>query len=595
METLQLENAALRSKIAELEAELAATKQSLQRVGVNSQDKASLVSDPGTEAKEQPAVPKSPWAVVADRCQLNNDQIARYSRHLILHEVGVAAQASICQSRVLVVGAGGLGSSTALYLAAAGVGHLGIIDGDSVESSNLHRQIIHSEARLGLNKAVSAQQACLSLNSGITVEAFATHLTAALAKELFQRFDVVVDCTDNVASRYLVSDAAVLAGRPLVWGSAVGLEGQLTVFAHTAALPAPCDGSEQKQEPLQQPQPLAAASSCVRLLASADGSCPCYRCLFPVAPPANTVRSCSDAGVLGVLPGIIGCFQVSAHPLLPFFFSFVRYEQRVVRGVQALEVLQLLGGFGSPLVRRLLCFDASALTSRIVKLRPRNHGCAACGCRCCPPPQQQQQQQAAARVSWGTMMAEDYVPRFCSNPDGGCTGNSCSITNASVASSSSVAVPEITCSQLAACLPLPFHSAVANVDAAVTAAPSRFVLLDVRPRCQFAICSLRGSLSLPLQDISKHSPQQLHELLLSAVQGQQQPVLDHTCGNHPSTSASSSAAFPASVFVICRRGVASVTATRLLLQPPFSFPSVFNVTGGLRAWAQQIDPAFPNY
>ncbi|XP_021305053.1 adenylyltransferase and sulfurtransferase MOCS3-2 isoform X2 [Sorghum bicolor] len=199
------------------------------------------------------------------------DMVYRYSRHLLLPDFGVEGQRKLSQSSILVVGAGGLGSPVALYLAACGVGCLGIVDGDDVELNNLHRQIIHKEAYVGQSKVKSAADACREINSSIKVVEHHHTLKPCNALEVVRKYDIVVDATDNLPTRYMISDCCVLLSKPLVSGAALGLEGQLTVYHH-------------------------------------NGS-PCYRCLFPSPPPVAACQRCSDSGVLGVVPGVIGCLQ----------------------------------------------------------------------------------------------------------------------------------------------------------------------------------------------------------------------------------------------------------------------------------------------
>eukprot|EP00850_Spirogloea_muscicola_P023350 SM000350S13030 [mRNA] locus=s350:4470:8186:+ [translate_table: standard] len=235
---------------------------------------------------------------------------------MLLPAFGVKGQAVLAKAAVLVVGAGGLASPVILYLAAAGLGKLGIVDPDVVELNNLHRQVVHTEASVGQQKVNSAATACHRINSSMTVETFAERMTNSNALEMIGQYDVVVDCTDNVQSRYIVNDACIIAGRPLVAGAALGLEGQLSVYGHEEG--------------------------------------PCYRCLFPVPPPQAACTRCSDAGVLGIVPGIMGCLQ-------------------------ALEALKLATGMGETLAGRMLLLDA--FTSRIttVKLRGKSPDCAVCG------------------------------------------------------------------------------------------------------------------------------------------------------------------------------------------------------------------------
>jgi len=246
---------------------------------------------------------------------LSAGEIRRYSRHLIMPEVGLEGQVRLKESSVLLLGAGGLGSPLALYLAAAGVGRIGIVDFDVVDASNLQRQILHGTSDVGRSKLESARDRLREVNPYVTVEAHETRLTSENALELFRRYDVIADGTDNFPTRYLVNDASVLAGKPNVYGSIFRFEGQVSVFA------------------------------------TADG--PCYRCLYPEPPPAGLVPSCAEGGVLGVLPGLVGTLQ-------------------------ATEVIKLLLGQGEPLIGRLLLIDALGMTFRTLKLR-KSPDCAVCG------------------------------------------------------------------------------------------------------------------------------------------------------------------------------------------------------------------------
>ena len=246
---------------------------------------------------------------------LNNDEILRYSRHLIMPEVGMEGQQKLKAARVLCIGAGGLGSPLALYLAAAGVGTLGIVDFDVVDYTNLQRQIIHSTADVGRKKLDSATEKLKGINPFLELRTFETKLTSENALELFRDFDIIADGTDNFPTRYLVNDACVLTGKPNVYGSIFRFEGQASVFA------------------------------------TEEG--PCYRCLYPEPPPPGLVPSCAEGGVLGILPGLVGV-------------------------IQATEVIKLILGKGEPLIGRLLLVDALGMKFRELKLR-KNPDCPACG------------------------------------------------------------------------------------------------------------------------------------------------------------------------------------------------------------------------
>jgi adenylyltransferase/sulfurtransferase len=247
--------------------------------------------------------------------ELTTDDLSRYARHLILPEVGMEGQRKLKAARVLCVGTGGLGSPLALYLAATGIGTLGLVDFDVVDASNLQRQIIHSTKDIGRKKLDSAAEKLLALNPSLNVVKHETMLSSANALEILKDYDVVADGTDNFPTRYLVNDTCVLLGKPNAYGSIFRFEGQASVFA------------------------------------TKEG--PCYRCLYPEPPPPGLVPSCAEGGVLGILPGLVGV-------------------------IQATEVIKLILGKGSPLIGRLLLVDALSMRFRELKLR-KNHECPVCG------------------------------------------------------------------------------------------------------------------------------------------------------------------------------------------------------------------------
>jgi len=246
---------------------------------------------------------------------LTKDEITRYSRHLILPEVGMSGQLKLKSARVLLVGAGGLGAPVAMYLTAAGVGNLGIVDDDVVDETNLQRQIIHSTTSVGSAKVQSAQMRLAEINPHVRVTTYETHLTSENIREIISDYDVVIDGTDNFPTRYLINDACVFAGKPMVYGSIYRFEGQVSVFDARRG--------------------------------------PCYRCLYPEPPPPEMVPGCAEGGVLGVLPGIIGT-------------------------IQATEAIKLVLEEGDPLVGRLLLLNAFQMSFRELKL-PKNPDCPVCG------------------------------------------------------------------------------------------------------------------------------------------------------------------------------------------------------------------------
>ncbi len=247
--------------------------------------------------------------------ELSQEEILRYSRHLLIPEVGLEGQRRLKAARVMLVGSGGLGSPIALYLAAAGVGRIGVVDYDTVDSSNLQRQIIHDSGRVGKLKVESARDRLNALNPFVQVDVYNEVFSAANAERIAAPYDILVDGTDNFPTRYLLNDLAVLTGRPFVYGSIFRFEGQVSVFDATRG--------------------------------------PCYRCLFPQPPPPDSVPSCADAGVFGILPGTVGT-------------------------IQAAEVIKLILGVGESLIGKLLLYDALAMSVQIIHLR-KNPRCKMCG------------------------------------------------------------------------------------------------------------------------------------------------------------------------------------------------------------------------
>ena len=246
---------------------------------------------------------------------LTNEEVLRYSRHLIMPEVGMEGQLKLKKAKVLLVGSGGLGAPLGLYLAAAGVGRLGIVDFDAVDFTNLQRQVTFVTSDVGRKKLEAARERLSNLNPEIQIDTYETRLTSDNALDILRDYDIVADGTDNFPTRYLVNDACVLLGKPNVYGSIFRFEGQASIFGYPGG--------------------------------------PCYRCLYPEPPPPGLVPSCAEGGVLGVLPGIIGC-------------------------IQAMETLKLILGSGDTLVGRLLLFDAMRMRFRELKLR-KNPDCPACG------------------------------------------------------------------------------------------------------------------------------------------------------------------------------------------------------------------------
>ncbi len=253
--------------------------------------------------------------VVQELGNLTNDEIRRYGRHLIMPEFGVEGQRRLKASSILLIGTGGLGSPLALYLAAAGVGRIGLVDYDTVDETNLQRQIIHGQSSIGISKIESAARRIRDLNPSVQIDKYEVPLTSENALQIMEPYDVIIDGTDNFPTRYLVNDACVKLGKPNVYGSILRFEGQLSVFY------------------------------------AKEG--PCYRCMFPEPPPPGLVPNCAEAGVLGVLPGTIGTMQ-------------------------ATEAIKLITGIGEPMIGRMLLYDALEMSFTTIKIR-KNPNCPVCG------------------------------------------------------------------------------------------------------------------------------------------------------------------------------------------------------------------------
>ena len=335
---------------------------------------------------------------------LGSEEILRYSRHLILDEIGVEGQRRIKNARVLLIGAGGLGSPSALYLAAAGVGTLGMVDFDVVDASNLHRQILHGTSDVGRSKLDSARDRIHDVNPHVHVEPFDTRFDARNALEILRDFDIVVDGTDNFATRYLTNDAAVLLGKPNAFGCIFRFEGQASVFG------------------------------------AQNG--PCYRCLFRDPPPAGLIPNCAEAGVLGVLPGLVGT-------------------------IQAVETLKLILGVGDSLVGRLLLIETLGMTFRSITVR-RDPACPACG------------EAAAGGATIRSLddRASDYDDVSCAT----LTTSADSINGAAM-------IREISATELAARM-------TRGED---------FDLVDVREPAEWAIARIEGARLVPLATIGTAS------------------------------------------------------------------------------------------
>lgn len=348
--------------------------------------------------------------IVSTLGDLTNDEIRRYGRHLIMPEFGLEGQRRLKASSVLIIGTGGLGSPLALYLAAAGIGRIGLVDYDTVDESNLQRQIVHGQSTLGVLKVDSAKQRLLDLNPTLQVDTYNVPLTSDNAIEIMTPYDVIIDGTDNFPTRYLVNDACVKLGKPNVYGSILRFEGQLSVFF----------GQEG----------------------------PCYRCMFPEPPPPGLVPNCAEAGVLGVLPGVIGTMQ-------------------------ATEAIKLITGIGDPMIGRMLLYDALEMSFTTIKVR-KNPACPVCG----------------AGVDPASVELIDYE-EFCGVP-----AHDHAPTKAA-AEAAAPAAPEAL--DATADLPVP-QITVVDLKRRLDAGEDLFIV-DVRNPEEFLIAALDGTLRLPKPQI----------------------------------------------------------------------------------------------
>lgn len=390
---------------------------------------------------------------------LDLDEYRRYGRQLIMDQIGIKGQLRLKKSKVLVIGAGGLGCPAIAYLAGAGVGTIGIVDNDTVDESNLHRQILHNSSTVGMSKAESAQQFIRSLNRHVKVELYKTRLTPINSFEIFQSnggYDLVLDCTDTPATRYLVNDTAVLLNIPLVSASALKTEGQLSILNFKGG--------------------------------------PCYRCLFPLPPPPDSVLSCGDGGILGPVVGIMGIMQ----------------------SLEAIKVLTGAYDEEGKFSPSLTIFNAYGTPQwRHIRMRGKKSTCAACG---------DSPQISRESIENGST---DYVA-FCGRP-----------TVVAIDPSERISVEEY---------------------AQLRSSGQEHVLLDVREKSQFDICSLPGSVNVPYSKLRKDPLPDLKE----------------------------------PVYVCCRYGNDS-QATVQYLKQELNLSKVFDIKGGLDKWAIDVDASFPRY
>jgi sulfur-carrier protein adenylyltransferase/sulfurtransferase len=411
-------------------------------------------------------------ALVQDMATLSNEEIQRYSRHIIMPEVGLEGQRKLKAASVLLIGTGGLGSPTALYLAAAGIGRIGLVDYDVVEESNLQRQVIHGLSTVGMNKIDSAERRLRDLNPDITVDKYNVPLTSDNALELFEPYDIIIDGTDNFPTRYLVNDACVKLGKPNVYGSIFRFEGQLSVFyAHEG---------------------------------------PCYRCMFPEPPPPGLVPSCAEGGVLGILPGTIGTMQ-------------------------ATEAIKLILGIGRPMIGRMMLYDALDMEFNTIKVR-KDPNCPVCGVP-------QDDVELIDYEQFCGMPAHDHSDFSVNDEEGYDNVQTINVSNLKT-----------------------------KIDS-----DEDIVVLDVRDPHEWEISAIEGTLRIPKGEI-----QAAKNAVLAGRKTPEETVLKDIPKDKP-------------LYVHCRSGKRSADSIVFLQEAGYDPAQMWNVAGGILAWANEIDPSQPQY
>jgi len=411
-------------------------------------------------------------ALVQHGNELSNAEIARYARHLIMPEVGIEGQQKLKAASVLLIGTGGLGSPTALYLAAAGIGRIGLVDYDVVDESNLQRQVIHGLSTVGVRKVDSAEKRLRDLNPDLQIDKHNVPLTSDNALELFEPYDVIIDGTDNFPTRYLVNDACVKLGKPNIYGSIFRFEGQLSVFY------------------------------------AEEG--PCYRCMFPEPPSPGLVPNCAEGGVLGVLPGTIGTLQ-------------------------ATEAIKVILGIGKPMIGRMLLYDALDMEYNTIKVR-KNPNCPVCSIAT-------EEVELIDYEQFCGVPAHDHSDFRASDEEG--------YEN----------VQEISVTDLKA-----------KMDSG-----EDIVVLDVRDPHEWAIAAIDGTLRVPKGEI-----QAAKNALKASRKLFEETVLAEIPKDKP-------------LYVYCRSGKRSADSILFLQEAGYDPAQMWNVSGGILAWANDIDPSMPQY
>ncbi|KAL8730993.1 MAG: hypothetical protein Q9181_004458 [Wetmoreana brouardii] len=443
---------------------------------------------------------------------LEAENYKRYGRQLILPQVGLQGQLNLTDASVLVVGVGGLGCPAAAYLAAAGVGTIGLIDGDIAEISNLHRQIIHTSSTVGKHKVDSAVQYLRELNPLPKYNSYPKNLSPDFAVELFKDYDIILDCTDRPTSRYLISDAAVLAGNPIVSGSALGTEGQLLVLN---------DGSIVQGK---QPRKF------------------CYRCVFPKPPPPETVLSCGEGGIFGPVVGVMGVLM--ATEVLKLLIRDT-YDQQPGRSYRHIVPEQDIGG--PPDQPSMLLYSATSEPMfRTVRVKGKREDCLSCSC------------SSTLSQESLTSGSVDYAV-FCG-----------------LRTPTSLLEPEERCSP---------EDFIQNSD---LDAPGCVFLVDVRPKTEFDLGHISGSINAPIQDLEE----------TDYGNNVSDTIRQAELKRRSDSKQSAGSIFPHAqekyVYIICRQGNDSQRAAKTF-QRKFPGIKVCDIIGGLDAWRKTIDPTFPDY
>ncbi|KAJ5331246.1 hypothetical protein N7476_001029 [Penicillium atrosanguineum] len=494
MENLEDSCASLRTQIAAIEAQLEGLKRDLANA------EAAVKSEADSTGK-----PHEGQNDAGNRWPLLPEEYKRYGRQMIVSQIGLRGQLKLRAAKVLLVGAGGLGCPAAQYLAGAGIGTLGLIDGDTVEISNLHRQVLHRGKNVGKYKVDSAIEALRELNPHPTYIAHRTHLTPEEAPAIFEKYDLILDCTDNPATRYLISDTAVLMGKSLVSASALRTEGQLIVLNNPPRRPGEKDGG------------------------------PCYRCVFPKPPPADSVVSCADGGIIGPVVGTMGVLQA-----LEAIKVLTAPETDTAADGSApheAPVMQIFSAFSNPQFRS-------------IRIRSRRANCAVCS--------------AEASVTLDTIASgsTDYV-FFCGS-----------------ATASSLLGPDERVS------PEEYREKHPLINTRTNGEPEgSHTVIDVRDKAQFGICNLENSINIPISNFLASAPLSTADLKASQLPSWLPSELASPESNEP-------------IYVVCRLGNDSQIAVKKMKELGLDRNGqryIGDIRGGFRAWREQLDPDWPEY